>query len=187
MQRNKQIEEEIESDVKNLIEKIASYYEIDEKSDIKNSPKRIVKMFTEELFRGYYEDPKKYLKLFEEENEGILTIENIPVKSLCEHHFLPMYGFADIVVKYKKNAKILGLSKYYRIVDNFSRKLQLQERLTKEIANFLYENLELEGLIVRIKCDHFCVKMRGVDVEIGQAASVVAKGLFEGNYKEYLK
>jgi len=187
MQRNKQVEKEIESDLKSLISKIALYYEIDEKSDIKNSPQRIARMFTEELFKGYYEDPKQYLKLFEEENEGILTIENIPVKSLCEHHFLPMYGFADIVVKYKKNARILGLSKYYRIVDNFCRRLQLQERLTKEIANFLYDNLELEGIIVRIKCDHFCVKMRGVDVEIGQATSIVAKGIFENNYEEYLK
>ena len=82
---------------------------------------------------------------------------------------------------------MLGLSKFYRIVDHFCRKLQLQEKLTREIAEFLYDNLELEGIIVKIKCDHFCVKMRGVEAEYGNATSIVAKGIFENNYKDYLK
>ena len=66
-------------------------------------------------------------------------------------------------------------------------RLQLQEKLTREIAEFLYDNLELEGIIVKIKCDHFCVKMRGVEAEYGNATSIVAKGIFENNYKDYLK
>ena len=188
MQRNEAIEKEIERDLDKLIQKVKCYYEIDENSDINNSSKRIIKMFSNELLKGYYEDPKKFLKYFQSESDNVfLKIQNIPIKSLCEHHFLPMYGYADIIVKYKKGAKVLGLSKYYRIVDNFCRKFQLQEKLTQEIADFFYENLNLEGIIVKLKCDHFCVKMRGANVETGMTTSIVAKGIFENNFMQFIK
>lgn len=187
MQRNQQKEDEIKKDLKNLISKIANYYDIDNKSDIYNSGERISKMLFEELTKGYYENPDKYLKYFDAELESTpLIIQDIPVKSLCEHHLLPMYGTATIVLKYKENAKVLGLSKFYRIVDNFARKFQLQERLTNEIANYFAEKLEIDGLIVELNCDHFCVKMRGVNSEVGKTKSICARGCYKDNYLSVL-
>lgn len=152
--------------VDNFVTELANYANIDiNDSNIVDTSKRIYDMYKEELLEGYNKSPKEYIKLFESDidyNEPIV-ISNIPVKSLCIHHLLPFYGTAKITIKYNKNAKILGLSKYYRIVDNFSRKLQLQESLTKEIMIFLKDNLDVSYVKVELECHHACVGIRGVN------------------------
>lgn len=151
---------------KDLVENICNYSDIDSNnSNIIETPDRLYRMYKDELLIGYKKDPKDYIKLFDKKDntDSILIVENIPVKSLCSHHLLPFFGEAKITLKYKKDAKVLGLSKFYRIVDNFSRRLQLQEDLTSEIANFLYDNLSLEWIKVEIEATHTCVSLRGVN------------------------
>lgn len=180
MERNLKIEEEIKNDIDQLIKKIANYVNLPENSDIKNTPNRIYKMMFNELISGYFDNPKKYLRTFKSNNLSTpMIIENIPIKSLCEHHFLPMFGYANIVIKYKAKANVLGLSKFYRIVNSFARKFQLQENLTNEIANFLYENLDLEGVAVILDCEHFCVKMRGVNVDNTRTKTIAGRGIYQ--------
>lgn len=186
MNRNIEKEEAIAETITTLIRQIADYYEIDETSDLLHSDKRIAKMLFEELTKGYSEEATSFLKTFPSSSDLPVVIENIPVKSLCEHHFLPMYGTAKIIVKYKKGAPVLGMSKYYRIVDHFSRRFQLQERLTGEVASFLFEHLGIEGVVVMTKCDHYCMKMRGVNSELGNATCIVAKGCYEGQEERFL-
>ena len=150
----------------NLVETICKYSNIDSNnSNIVETPDRLYRMYKDELLIGYKKDPKDYIKLFDRKDntDSILVVGNIPVKSLCSHHLLPFFGEAKITLKYKKDAKVLGLSKFYRIVDNFSRRLQLQEDLTSEIANFFYDNLSLEWIKVEIEATHTCVSLRGVN------------------------
>lgn len=172
-------EEKFKKSITNFIESLCEYCNIDPNdSNIEETPDRLYRMYKNELLTGYFNDPKEFLKTF----EGIHTsnqpvvIEGIPVKSLCSHHVLPFYGEATITLKYKKGAKILGLSKFYRIVNNYSRKLQLQEKLTEEIANFLYQNLELEYVKVEIEAKHTCVGLRGVNVMDNQTKTTVKIG-----------
>ena len=159
-------DKELKETCKNLVESICNYSNIDKNnSNIIETPDRLYRMYKDELLIGYKKDPKDYIKLFDKKDntDSILVVENIPVKSLCSHHLLPFFGEAKITLKYKKNSKVLGLSKFYRIVDNFSRRLQLQEDLTSEIANFLYDNLSLEWIKVEIEATHTCVSLRGVN------------------------
>ena len=138
---------------RDLVNAICKYSDIDKNnSNIIETPDRLYRMYKDELLIGYKKDPKDYIKLFDRKDntDSILVVDNIPVKSLCSHHLLPFFGEAKITLKYKKDAKVLGLSKFYRIVDNFSRRLQLQEDLTSEIANFLYDNLSLEWIKLEI-------------------------------------
>lgn len=180
MKRDLKREEELRKNFKQFVFDLADYYEIDRETDIRNSGDRICDMLFDELTCGYYQNPDKYLKFFDAQFQPTpLVIEDIPVRSLCEHHFLPFYGKAKIVVKYKEGAKVLGLSKFFRIVDNFSRKFQLQERLTNEIADYLQTHLDIEGCIVEINCQHDCVKVRGVNSESGNTKTVCARGCYK--------
>lgn len=160
-------EENLKKSIENFIDALTSYCNLDRNDpNIKETADRVYRMYTNELLIGYKSNPKDYLKTFEGtsiSNEPLI-IENIPVKSVCSHHLLPFLGHATITISYKKNASVLGLSKYYRIVDHFSRKLQLQEKLTTEIADFLYNNLEVEYVKVEIEAEHTCVSVRGVNV-----------------------
>ena len=103
------------------------------------TPKRVANMY-EEIFSGLYENPEKHLKMFREgQSDEIVIVRDIPMYSMCEHHFLPFVGKAHIAYIPSDN-KIIGLSKLARIVDNFAKKPQVQERLTHDIADFLNDN-----------------------------------------------
>lgn len=176
------MEEKLKQSIVDFVTSISQYCGIDKNDDnIKETPRRLYKMYTQELLLGYKEDPINLVKTFDGvNNEGSeLIIDEIPVKSLCIHHFLPFYGKAKITVKYKKNAKVLGLSKYHRIVNHFCRKLQLQEQLTEEIAEFLFSNLELEGIKVEINARHLCVELRGVNSSNSTTTSISCKGCYK--------
>ncbi len=116
----------------------------------------------EEIFAGLDDDPKKYLKIFNvpEQEQELVIVRDIPMYSVCEHHLLPFVGVAHIAY-IPKNGKIIGLSKFARIVSCFAKKPQVQERLTTEIADFLYDNLEPLGVAVVIEAEHLCMTMRG--------------------------
>lgn len=125
------------------------------------TPKRVANMY-EEIFAGLDDDPKKYLKIFNvpEQEQELVIVRDIPMYSVCEHHLLPFVGVAHIAY-IPKNGKIIGLSKFARIVSCFAKKPQVQERLTTEIADFLYDNLEPLGVAVVIEAEHLCMTMRG--------------------------
>lgn len=124
------------------------------------TPGRVARMY-EEIFTGLENDPEQHLKVFnEEKNEEMVVVRDIPLYSMCEHHLLPFVGKAHIVY-IPGSGKVIGLSKLARIVDNFARRPQIQERLTSQIADFLMEHLEPQGVAVVIEAEHLCMTMRG--------------------------
>lgn len=152
----------IEKVIKELLEAIG---ENPERPGIRETPKRVATMY-KELCSGLETSPGDLIKVFEEEKincqeKEIIEINDIPVYSFCEHHLLPFIGTASI--RYiPKNGRIMGLSKFARIVDYFSKRPQVQERLTAEIAKFLYDNLSPFGVQVTLECSHLCMIMRGI-------------------------
>ncbi len=124
------------------------------------TPKRVANMY-EEMFAGLTEDPKKHLKFFDEKsNDEMVIVRDIPFSSMCEHHLLPFVGKAHIAYIPSDN-EIIGLSKLARIVDNFAKKPQVQERLTHDIADFLNDNLHPQGVAVIMEAEHMCMTIRG--------------------------
>ncbi|MBR3768777.1 MAG: GTP cyclohydrolase I FolE [Clostridia bacterium] len=124
------------------------------------TPERVARMY-EEVFGGLEKDPEQHLKIFnDEKNEEMVVVRDIPLYSMCEHHLLPFVGKAHIVY-IPQNGKVIGLSKLARIVDNFARRPQIQERLTSQIADFLMDKLDPLGVAVVIEAEHLCMTMRG--------------------------
>ncbi len=126
------------------------------------TPTRVARAYGE-WFRGYKEDPISYLKKTFEEVEGyneIVMLRNIELFSTCEHHMAPIIG--KVHVAYLPNNKIVGLSKIVRVVDALARRLQVQERLTSEIAHTIQDGLSAKGVAVLIEAEHFCMRTRGV-------------------------
>ena len=130
------------------------------------------------LTQGYHANPDKILKsaLFHEEYNQMVLIKNIELYSLCEHHLVPFFGKAHIA--YIPNKKIVGLSKIPRIVDIFSRRLQVQERLTQEISACLAKNLEPKGVAIVIEASHLCMQMRGVEKQNSITTTSSFTGIF---------
>lgn len=127
---------------------------------LENTPKRIRKAY-EEFFEGYTIDLDEVFKAtFDAEGGGVQVIKDISYTSMCEHHLMPFYGYVNIA--YEARTRVLGLSKLARLVAHFAKRLQIQERLTNQIADALYENLDTEGLIVVASGTHLCCKGRGV-------------------------
>lgn len=125
------------------------------------TPERVARMY-EEVFSGLHDDPMRHLKIFNEDDKNgeVVIVRDIPLYSMCEHHLLPFIGKCHIAY-IPKNGKIIGLSKFARIVDCFARRPQVQERLTSQIADFLFTNLEPMGVAVVIEAEHLCMTMRG--------------------------
>ncbi|MHB8107202.1 MAG: GTP cyclohydrolase I FolE [Candidatus Cryosericum sp.] len=125
------------------------------------TPERVANMYAE-VFSGLDQDPMQFLKLFYEpqQHEELVIVRDIPLYSVCEHHLLPFIGKADIAY-IPKGSQIIGLSKFARIIDCFARRPQVQERLTAQVADFLYENLRPYGVAVVIEAEHLCMTMRG--------------------------
>lgn len=124
------------------------------------TPRRVANMY-EEIFAGLEQDPAQFIKVFNEDNnDEMVVVRDIPLYSMCEHHLLPFVGRAHIVY-IPADGKVIGLSKLARIVDNFARRPQLQERLTSQIADFLNDNLHPKGVAVMVEAEHLCMTMRG--------------------------
>lgn len=138
-----------------------------DRPELKDTPERVARMWLGELASGYEKDPDEHLKYFYVNSANyvstnrLIAILNIPVRSICEHHLLPFYGNAYIV--YVPSDEVFGLSKFARVVDVFARRLQLQERLTEEVADYLFRKLKTKGLLVMIEAIHTCALIRGVE------------------------
>ncbi|MDR3551746.1 MAG: GTP cyclohydrolase I FolE [Clostridia bacterium] len=148
----------IEQAVKMILEAVG---EDADRQGLLETPRRVAQMY-EEIFSGLGHDPREYLKFFDEnENDEMVIVKDIPLYSMCEHHLLPFIGKAHVAY-IPRGGKILGLSKLARIVDCFARRPQLQERLTSQVADFLYRELSPYGVAVVIEAEHLCMTMRGV-------------------------
>ena len=136
--------------------------EVPEREGLQKTPLRVAKAM-QILTRGYYQDPKKVLTdaLFAEKYNQMVIVKDIDFFSLCEHHMLPFYGKAHIA--YIPNGFITGLSKIARVVDIFSHRLQVQERLTQQIKDCIQDTLKPMGVMVVIEAKHMCMQMRGVE------------------------
>lgn len=131
-----------------------------DRAGLVETPKRVANMY-EEVFAGLHDDPRRHLKLFDEgNNDEMVVVRDIPMYSMCEHHLLPFIGKAHIAY-IPSDGRVIGLSKLARIVDSFSKKPQLQERLTSQIADFLDKELSPQGVAVVIEAEHLCMTMRG--------------------------
>ncbi len=126
---------------------------------LRETPRRVADMYAE-LTEGYSMDPKQILSKEWNEVSGMVVVKDIEFFSLCEHHLLPFYG--KVHIGYIPSKAVVGLSKLVRLVDCFSKRLQLQERMTKQIAETLNENLRPYGVVVVVQARHLCMQMRGV-------------------------
>lgn len=146
------------------------------------TPDRVARMYGE-LLEGYRVDPEKLINgaLFDVDYQEMVLVRDIEFYSLCEHHMLPFIGKAHVA--YIPNGKVLGLSKIPRIVDMFARRLQVQERMTQQIADFLMKALEPQGVAVVIEGAHMCAMMRGVKKANARMITSAMQGVFRNDEK----
>jgi len=147
------------------------------RAGLKATPKRVAHMFSE-ILGGVREDPAEQLKVIDEEkHDEMVLIKNIPLYSMCEHHLLPFAGVAHVAY-IPKGGRIVGLSKIARVVDILSRRLQVQERLTKQIADLLNNHLKPLGVMVVIEAEHMCMSMRGAKKPKSLTVTSAVRGSF---------
>lgn len=170
--------EKIESGVRMILEGIG---EDPEREGLLETPARVARAYVE-ICGGYEQDPKPILKrVFSEKRDEMVIVQGIRVTSLCEHHLMSFVGHCHI--GYIPSGKVLGLSKFARLVNVYARRLQVQERLTDEIAGALMEHLQPQGAAVVIKAEHMCMTARGVKEHAPITTTSCMKGVFLDNKK----
>jgi len=148
-----------------------------DRKELKDTPRRVSELAVE-LFSGLEKDPKEEMEVvFVEEYNELILVRDIPFYSMCEHHLLPFLGRAHIAYIPNKH-RITGLSKLARVVEIFSRRLQLQERLTTQIADTIMKTLKPRGVMVVIEAEHLCMTMRGIKKPGSRAITSVMRGIF---------
>jgi GTP cyclohydrolase IA len=144
------------------------------------TPERVTRMYLDELCSGYEVDVAGLFRLFDNDGyDGMVIVKDIPLTSLCEHHMVPFVGYAH--VGYLTGGKVVGLSKIARVVDAYARRLQIQERLTMQIADAIDHHLETEGVIVMVEAEHLCMTIRGVQKPGTRTITTATRGVFRGN------
>lgn len=168
-----------------LVKEIASHYEAilrlvgedPEREGLVKTPVRAAKAILD-ITSGYRTDPLQIARqaIFEHAGSRMVIVKDIEFYSMCEHHILPFFG--KVSIGYIPKGKMIGLSKLARIVDNFARRLQVQERLTSQICNLLEEAMPTEGVIVKCTGEHLCMKMRGVEKQDSATTTYDYSGRF---------
>ncbi|MCU0650932.1 MAG: GTP cyclohydrolase I FolE [Candidatus Omnitrophica bacterium] len=153
-----------------------------EQKDLKDTPRRVAEMY-EEIFEGIGRDPARELEVvLDQKHEEIVLLKGIPLYSVCEHHLLPFIGRANIAY-IPNNGRVTGLSKLARVVDILSRRPQVQERLTTQIADIIMSKLKPQGCMVVIEAEHLCMSMRGVKKPGTLTVTSAVRGVFQKNEK----
>ena len=151
-----------------------------DREGLRDTPRRVANMYGE-IFGGMEEDPRSHLKIFtEEQNDEMVTVRDIPLYSMCEHHLVPFMGVAHIAY-IPRDGRVIGLSKLARIVNCFARRPQLQERLTAQVADFLEKELNPQGVAVIIEAEHLCMTMRGVRAAGAHTQTSALRGLMKSD------
>ncbi len=165
----------IEKGVRLILEGIG---EDPEREGLIDTPKRVAKMY-QEMFWGLNQDPEEYFEtIFHEEHEEFVLVKDIPFYSMCEHHLVPFYGHVHVAY-IPKNGRITGLSKLARAVEAVSKRPQLQERVTRTIADAIERKLDPHGVFVVVEAEHMCMTMRGIKKPGSKTVTMTARGLFE--------
>ena len=165
----------IESAVKMMLEALG---EDPDREGLRQTPQRVARMY-EEIFSGINIDPKDILDVsFTEYHDELVLVKDIPLYSMCEHHFLPFYGLAHVAY-IPKGGKVVGISKLARVVEAYARRPQLQERLTSQIADCIFDTLNPMGVGVVIQAEHMCMTMRGVKKPGSMTVTSAVRGIFE--------
>jgi GTP cyclohydrolase I len=176
---------QIDNHDQELVEKIAYHYkeilrlvgEDPEREGLVKTPMRAAKAILD-ITSGYRNDPLQIARkaIFEHAGSRIVIVKDIEFYSMCEHHILPFFG--KISIGYLPKGKMIGLSKLARVVDNFARRLQVQERLTAEVCNLVAETMPNDGVIVVCTGEHLCMKMRGVEKQDSATTTLEYTGRF---------
>lgn len=152
------------------------------REDLKATPQRVAEMY-EEIFNGIKLDPQKELEvLLAEDHNEIVLLKDIPLYSVCEHHMLPFVGRVHLAY-IPKGKRVTGLSKLVRVVEILSKRLQVQERLTTDIADIIMKKLKPLGTMVIIEAEHLCISMRGVRKPGVLTITSAVRGIFKDNPK----
>ncbi len=167
----------MEKEIRSILEHIG---EDPDREGLRDTPDRVHRAY-HNLTRGYRMDPATVVgkAIFHEKYDEMVVVRDIDFYSLCEHHLLPFYGKAHVA--YVPDGKIVGLSKIPRLVDVFARRLQVQERMTQQIAETLVEQLAPQGVAVVVEGFHMCMAMRGVEKRNAWMTTSAMRGIFESN------
>lgn len=158
---------------------LAAVGEDPDREGLQDTPARVARMYAE-LFGGLHEDPREHLqKFFTEKYDEMVLVRDISFNSMCEHHLLPFMGRAHI--GYVPDGRVIGLSKLARVVESVSRRPQVQERMTEEIADLLISELKVKGVAVVIEATHTCMTIRGIRKPNSECVTSAMKGLFRKN------
>lgn len=169
----------IEKAVREILEGIG---EDPKRKGLLGTPARVAEM-CEEIFSGIHHNPEKELEvILDQKHDEIILLKGIPLYSVCEHHLLPFVGKAHIAY-IPKQGRVTGLSKLARVVDILSRRPQVQERLTTQIAEIIMSKLKPKGCMVVIEAEHLCMSMRGVKKPGTFTVTSAVRGIFQGNEK----
>ena len=165
--------------VKAAVEEIlAAIGEDPGREGLKETPRRVASMF-EELFGGLGEDPGDHLTVtFAEDHDEMVMVRDIPFASFCEHHLVPFIGWAHVAYIPGDDGRITGLSKLARLVEGYARRLQVQERMTTQIAESIEKTLAPRGVLVVVEAEHLCMSMRGVKKPGTLTVTSSVRGLF---------
>mgnify|MGYP006287909207 CR=1 FL=1 len=166
--------ERIEKAVRDILEAVG---EDPSREGLKNTPARVARMY-EELLAGMNDEPERHTQtIFNENYDEIVLLRDIPFNSLCEHHMLPFIGKAHVA--YLPRGKVMGVSKLARIVDSFAHRLQLQERLTSQIADFIMNSVSPQGVAVVLQASHSCMTVRGIKKPGSLMVTSALRGIFK--------
>ncbi len=169
----------IEKAVRDILEAIG---ENPKRKDLLDTPRRVAEMY-EEIFSGVNSNPQEELEvILDQKHNEIVLLKDIPLYSVCEHHLLPFIGKA-FVAYIPKNGRVTGLSKLARVVDTLSRRPQVQERLTTQVADIIMSKLKPLGVMVVIEAEHLCMSMRGIKKAGTLTVTSAVRGLFKENEK----
>ena len=168
----------IEQAVRMILEGIG---EDPDREGLLKTPARVARMY-EEVFAGMQQDPHEFFEvMFNENHQEMVLVKDIPLYSMCEHHLVPFFGKAFVAYIPGDEGKVCGLSKIARLVDCYAKRPQVQERLTSQIADTLMEQLEADGVMVIIECEHMCMSMRGVKKPGTTTTTSAVRGTFKSN------
>lgn len=169
----------IEKAIRDILEAIG---EDPKRKDLQDTPERVAEMY-EEVLSGMQKDPQKELEvILDQKHEEIILLKNIPIYSICEHHLTPFMGKAHLAY-IPRGGRVTGLSKLARVVDILSKRLQVQERLTTQIAEIIMSKLKPQGCMVVIEAEHLCLSMRGIRKPGTLTVTSAVRGVFKENEK----
>lgn len=149
-----------------------------DRDGLADTPSRVARMYAETC-GGLHDDPTRHLKVtFDADHDEMIMVRDIPLYSLCEHHLVPFYGRAHVAYIPNTDGRVTGLSKLARLVDGFSQRPQVQERLTAQVANAIEHTLDPRGVLVVIEAEHLCMAMRGIRKAGASTVTSAVRGVF---------